>query len=64
MEVLKILAMIRLEDELSKSMTEMGFAGQITFSDVTRAIRKDKDLMEKIEILNKKLKGIEGNRNG
>jgi len=58
----KIIALMELEGDITKNMETMGYSGQITFTDITREIRKDQDLtnriMQLIDIKNKHIKKI------
>lgn len=47
--ILKVIAMIELEDSLSEKLRDFdGDVRQITLTDVTRAIRKDAEVLAQI----------------
>ena len=48
MDIKGIIKLILIEDEVSQNMRDFGEEAQVTFSEATRLIRKDKELMQKI----------------
>lgn len=54
--ILRIAVMLKFEDEITKSMQDFGYDHRITFSDLTRDIRKDPKLLKMFEKVVKMLK--------